>query len=198
MKRNVVETMPEYLKSSFLLVEKDIERILTKLFFENQPQNRQLLRLLVIPTKDCLSNQTNQEYIEKVRNTNLGTLIEEGYIKLAPKIYMPEHEKVKSYIIISFDNFTPNTNNTEFRDCTISFDIICHTDYWVMNDYQIRPLKIAGYIDGILNNSKLTGIGTLNFMGCNELVLDENLSGYTLSYRAIHGSDDRISDENND
>ena len=67
-----------------------------------------------------------------------------------------------------------------------------------MDDFQIRPLKIAGYIDGILNNSKLTGIGELNFIGCNELVLDEVLSGYTLSYRAVHGSDDRIPDEEND
>ena len=126
MKRDVIE-VPD-LKSSFLSIEKDIERILTKLFFENQPQNRQLLRLLVIPTKDCLSNLTNEDYVKKVRETSLATLIEEGYIKLAPKIPMPEHEKVKSYIIISFDNFTP-TNNTEFRDCTIHFDIICHTDY---------------------------------------------------------------------
>ena len=193
MKRDIIE-LPD-LNSSFLSVEKDIERILTKLFFDNQPQNKQLLRLLVINTKDCLSDQTNPEYIEKIKKTTLATLINEGYIKLAPKIPMPEHEKVKAYIIISFDNFTPNANNPEFRDCSIHFDIICHTDYWVMNNYQIRPLKIAGYIDGILNNAKLTGIGTLNFMGCNELVLDEVLSGYTLSYRAVHGTDDQIPDE---
>ena len=56
----------------------------------------------------------------------------------------------------------------------------------------MRPLKIAGYIDGILNNNKLTGIGEFNFLGCNELILNENLSGYTLSYRAIHGTDDKI------
>jgi hypothetical protein len=61
-----------------------------------------------------------------------------------------------------------------------------------MDNYQIRPLKIAGYIDGILNNTKLTGIGTFNYIGCKEMVLDEILSGYTLSYRAVHGSDDRI------
>ena len=127
MRRDVIE-IPS-LSSSFLSVEKDIERILTKLFFENQPQNRQLLRLLVIPTRDCLSNQTKQEYIDKVRNTTLATLIEEGYIKLAPKIAMPEHEKIKSYIIISFDNFTPNARNPQFRDCTVHFDIVCHTDY---------------------------------------------------------------------
>lgn len=193
MRRDVIE-LPN-LNSSFLSVEKDIALILRKLFFENQPQNRQLLRLLLIPNKDCLSNTTDPRYIEKVRTTTLQSLMEEGYIKLAPKIAMPEHEKVKSYIIISFDNFSPNAKNPQFRDCTIHFDIICHTDYWSMDDYQIRPLKIVGYIDGILNNTKLTGIGELNFMGCNELVLDEVLSGYTLSYRAIHGSDDSIPDE---
>jgi hypothetical protein len=64
-----------------------------------------------------------------------------------------------------------------------------------MDNYQIRPVKIAGYIDGILNNTKLSGIGTLTFMGMNELVLDEVLSGYTLSYMAIHGSDDKIEEE---
>lgn len=193
MKRDVIE-LPN-LNSSFLSIEKDIERILTKLFFENQIENKQLLRLLVIPTKDCLSDMTNPEYKEKIANTTLATLFKDGYIKLAPKIAMPEQEIVKSYIIISFDNFSTNAENPQYRDCTIHFDIICHTDYWTMDNYQIRPLKIAGYIDGILNESKLTGIGTLNFIGCNELVLDEVLSGYTLSYRAIHGNDDRIPDE---
>ena len=90
------------------------------------------------------------------------------------------------------NSFSPNGTNPEFRDCTISFDIICHTDYWELGDYRLRPLKIAGYIDAILNNCKLSGIGILNFMGCNELILDENLSGYTLMYRAVHGTDDII------
>ena len=195
MQRNLIE-MQSNIYSSFLSVEKDIELILRKLFFDNQPHNKQLLRLLVINTKDCLSNQTNQDYINKINNMNLSDLINEEYIKLSPKIKMPEHEKVKSYIIISFDNFTENANNPEFRDCTISFDIICHTDYWVMDNYQIRPIKIVGYIDGILNKTKLTGIGTLNYIGCNELILDENLSGYTLSYRAIHSSEDKTENLN--
>jgi hypothetical protein len=196
MRRDAIE-IPN-LNSSFLSIEKDIERILTKLFFDNQIQNKQLLRLLVIAMKDCLTNTTNEEYKKVVAETSLSSLIKDGYIKLAPKIPMPEHEKVKSYIIISFDNFTPNADNPHYRDCTIHFDIICHTDYWAMDNYQIRPLKIAGYIDGILNNTKLSGIGTLNFIGCNELVLDEVLSGYTLSYRAVHGNDDRIPDEEED
>ena len=69
---------------------------------------------------------------------------------------------------------------------------MCHTDYWDLNDYKIRPLQIAGYIDGLLNNEKLVGIGTLQFMGCNELILSEHLSGYSLSYLATHGREDYI------
>ena len=193
MKRDIIE-IPG-ITSSFLSVEKDIERILTKLFFDHEVYCKQLLRLLVIPMEDCLSNLENQDYKNLINTTTLASLINDGYVKLAPKIAMPEHEKVKSYIIISFDDFTTNAKNPQFRDCTITFDIFCHTDYWKMENYQIRPLKIAGYIDGILNNTKLTGIGTLNFIGCNELVLDEVLSGYSLSYRAIHGSDDKIKDD---
>ena len=34
------------------------------------------------------------------------------------------------------------------EDCTIMIDILCHTDCWDLGNYQIRPLKIAGYIDG--------------------------------------------------
>ena len=29
-------------------------------------------------------------------------------------------------------------------------------------------------------------------MGCSQLILNEELSGYTLMYRAIHGSDDEL------
>ena len=47
-------------------------------------------------------------------------------------------------------------------------------------------------MDGLLNNAKLSGIGTLNFVGCNELILNEDLAGYTLIYKAIHGNDDRL------
>jgi hypothetical protein len=37
---------------------------------------------------------------------SIAKLREEGYIKLEPKLRFPEHEEVKSYILISYDNFT--------------------------------------------------------------------------------------------
>lgn len=190
MRRDTRMTKP--LESSFLSCEKDTETILRKLFVESQPYSDILKRLLVISTKDCLDNTESVAIQEVLKQMNLAKLRQEGYIKLEPKIRMPEHEEIKAYIIISFDNFVPNATNTFYRDCTITFDIICHTDYWDIGNYRLRPLKIAGYIDGILNNAKLSGIGTFQFMGSNQLVLNEDLSGYTLMYRAVHGNDDRI------
>ena len=160
-------------QSSFLSCENDTEKILRKLFIESKPYCDELKRLLVINAKDCLDNLDNEVYKKKIQ----------------------ENEEVKAYIIISFDNFTPNANNPQFRDCFVHFDIICHTDYWDLGDYRLRPLKIAGYIDGILNNSKLSGIGTLQFLTANELILNEQLSGYTLVYEAIHGTDDKIEND---
>ena len=83
-------------------------------------------------------------------------------------------------------------------DCTVNFDIICYDDEWDLEGFQTRPLKIAGYIDGILNsisnknrqdwqnqgasNIKLSGMGEYAFLGCNLVVLNEDISMYTLSY----------------
>ena len=183
------------LKSSFLSCEKDTEAIIRKLFIESKPYSDLLKRLLLINTPDCLNDMTNQVYIDKIKNTSITDLREQGYIRLEPKIRLKENEEVKSYLVISFDNFTPNASNPQFRDCIVMIDIICHTDYWDVGNFRLRPLKIAGYIDGILNNCKLSGIGTFQFMGCNEVVLSEELSGYCLMYSATHGSDDWIPEE---
>lgn len=190
MRRDTRTTMS--CNSSFLSCEKDTETILRRLFVESYPYSDTLKRLLVINTKDCLDNNDSEVINKTISEMTVAKMRQEGYIKLEPKIKMPEHEEVKAYIIISFDNFTPNETNPFYRDCTISFDIICHTDYWDIGNYRLRPLKIAGYIDGLLNNCRLSGIGILNFLGASQLVLNQDLSGYTLTYRAVHGNDDRL------
>lgn len=191
MKRDTIMTKP--LKSSFLSCEKDAETIIKKLFVTSQPYSNELKRLLVINTKDCLDN-FNENYRKIVENTSVKELMEGKYITLVPKIKLKEHEEVKSYIVLSFDNFS-ETSNPEYRDCTVSFDIFCHTDYWDLGNYRLRPLKIAGIIDGILNHTKLSGIGELQFLGLNEIVLNDDLLGYTLLFQATHGNDDTLPGE---
>ena len=191
MKRDI--TMIKPLKSSFLSCEKDAETIIKKLFVTSKPYSDELKRLLVINTKDCLDN-SNENYRKIVENTSVKDIIEGNYLTLAPKIKMKEHEEVKSYIILTFDDFS-ETSNPEFRDCTVSFDILCHTDYWYLGNYQVRPIKIAGIIDGLLNKTKLTGIGELQFAEMKMLPLSNELAGYSLLFQATHGSDDKIPNE---
>lgn len=184
------------IKSSFLSCEKDVETILKKLFVENRNASEDLKRLLIINTKNCLDDRESKVIYKTLQEKgSVAKMREEGYIRLTPRVEMEEHEDVKSYILISFDNFTPNRTNPEFRDCTVTFDVVCHTEYWDLGNFRLRPLKILGYIDGILNEERLSGIGTLNFLGARELILSPELSGYSLMYEAIHGSDDLIPPE---
>ena len=177
--------------SSFLSCEKDTELIVRKLLVDSKPYSDELKRLLLINTKDCLDDRTNPAYLEKIRNTSIADLVDEGYIRCQPKLKFGENEEVRSYILISYDNFTP-TSNLHFRDCVVEIDILCHIDAWDLGNFRQRPIKIMGYIDGILANNRLTGIGTLEFIGANEIVLSEELAGYCLMYRAVHGDDDSI------
>lgn len=177
-------------ESSFLSCEKDTEAIIKKLFIDSKPYSDILKRLLLINTPDCLDDMTNQVYIDKIKKTSIADLIKNKYVNLTPKLALGENEEVKSYITITFHQFAPNASNPQYRDCVIMIDILSHTDYWDIGNYRLRPIKIMGYIDGILNDAKLSGIGRLEFAGANELSMNENLSGYCLVYHATHSSDD--------
>lgn len=179
-------------RSSFLSCEKDTETIVRKLFVDSKPYSDDLKRLLVIPNRDCLDAKTNPKYMEKLREMTLGKMVESKYIRITPRLDFGENEEVKNYLLITYDNFVPNANDEYYRDHIVMIDIICNLDNWELGNYRIRPIKIAGYVDGILNGARLSGIGKLQFMGMNEIVLSENLAGYCLMYRAINGVDDKL------
>lgn len=187
---NVTKIMTRPLKSSFFSCEKDAEEIIKRLFVTSQPYSNQLKRLLILNTKDCL-DESNQNYSTIIQNTSVKELVEKQYMTLVPRINIKEHEEIKSHIILSFEDFQ-ETSNPEYRDCIVNFEILCHAEVWNLGDYQVRPLKIAGIIDGLLNDTKLSGIGTLHFFSCDPLRLDETLLGYTLSFKATHGNDDNL------
>ena len=162
-------------KSSFLSTEKDLDLIISGML-----KNERLKRLLFHTTKDALNrkNLTEDESLSLI-NKN---------IKIVPKLTVDG--SVLNYIIISFDNFTPS-ENPEFRDNIIEFDIICHFDQWQLQDFALRPYKIAGEIDSMFNGKHLTGIGTLNFLGANQIILTDEFAGLCLMYQAVHGEEDK-------
>lgn len=175
-------------KSTFLSCETDQETIWRKLFVESRPYSDKLKKLLIINTANCLDD-TQVQFQEIIDDFSLQDMKNLQYIKNVPKLAFGEHEEVKSYVLLEFDDFMP-TDNPYYRDCTISITIISHLDYWELDDYKLRPYQIAGYIDGMLNGTKLSGIGTLQFMGASEIILNEYLGGIMLRYVATHGNSD--------
>ena len=171
----MVKKMP-LAKSSFLSTEKDMNLIVSAIL-----KNERLKRLLHYTTRDALNrkNLTEDESLELFGKN----------IKLVPKLDVDN--SVLNYIIISFDNFTPNATNPEFRDNIIEFDIICHFDQWQLQDFALRPYKIAGEIDSMFNGKHLTGIGELNFLGMNQIILTDEFAGLCLMYSAVHGEEDK-------
>ncbi len=162
-------------KSSFLAQEKDMELIVNKFL-----KNPRLKKLLYYNTKDALDrpNLTEDESLSLFGKQ----------IKLVPKLYVDN--SVLTYIIISFDNFV-QSSNPEFRDNIIEFDIICHFDQWQLKDFALRPYKIAGEIDFMLNQKHLTGIGEIEFLGANQIILTDEFAGLCLMYKTWHGEEDK-------
>lgn len=166
----------QFPKSSFLSINKDLDIIINRIL-----KNQRLQKLLYY----SIDNPLDQKSLDEDQQLELIS----KNIKIVPKLYIDG--SVLNYVIISFDNFIPNATNPEFRDNIISFDVICHFDQWQLNDFNLRPYRIAAELDSIFNNTHLTGIGTLQFLGCNQLLLNEEFAGVSLMYAAVHGEEDK-------
>ncbi len=163
-------------KSSFLSIEKDLGIITNEII-----QNDRIKKLLYYTTRDALQqkNLTADESLALFGKN----------IKIVPKLYVDG--SVLNYIIVNFDNFTPNRTNPEFRDNIVEFDIVCHFDQWQLDDFQLRPYRIAAELDSMFDDKHLTGIGTLQFMGANQIILTDEFAGLCLMFEAIHGEEDK-------
>lgn len=167
-------------ESSFLSMEKDMGIIINKIL-----GNPRILRLLYYTSKDALDKpDLNEDQILELLEKN---------IKIVPKVKVDK--EVINYLVVSFNNFI-ESSNPEFRDNVIEFDIICHLDNWQLKDFQLRPFKIAGELDSMLNKQKLTGIGLLEFLSAQEKVLSNEYAAVCLKYIAYHGGEDKIRQPN--
>lgn len=165
-----------YPKSSFLSVEKDMNIIIDLIM-----KNDNLKKMLHYTSRDCLSKpKLSEDETLELFGKN---------IKIIPKLYIDG--SVLNYIIIRFNNFTMNSTNPEFRDNIVEFDIVCHLDQWTMQDFSLRPYRIAAEIDSMLNHKRLTGIGELEFLTMTQTVLSDEYGICCLMYRAVHGEEDK-------
>lgn len=167
----------EYPKSSLLGMPKDAAIIIDRIL-----SNPNLLRLLVYETRDWQSQPLpNGEQIKELFTSH--------QISSVPKIKIDSKEK--TYIRLTYGTVIRNASNPEYRDNTFGIDIICHYDNWDLGDFELRPYRVAGEIDAMLDKTHLTGIGELEFISATPYVYNEEFAGVSLTYLAVRGHEDQ-------
>lgn len=164
-------------KSSFLSVDKNLSIVTNKIL-----ENQNICKMLYYTQRDCLSapDLTQEQKISLINKQ----------ILIVPHVVITD--ECPNKLVVQLTDFSPNAKNPEFRDCILRFAIICHPDHWHMGNFQLRPHKIAGELDAMFDEKKLTGIGTLQFLGCDNLVMNDQLEGLLLLYSAIQGIEDKV------
>lgn len=165
---------PEY---GFLAMEKDFSLIANAMLSDDK-----LLKLLYYTQPDCLKGPdlTPEQKLSLLNHQ----------IRIIPKVDI--EQDCPNFIIIYFSDFEPNMKNPQFMDCKVRFNILCHPDHWNLGNFKLRPYKIAGELQKLFNNKKMTGIGTMQFESADNLVLNEQLMGLTVVYSAIYGGEDEV------
>ena len=174
MKKNTYE----YPKSSLLGMPKDAALIMDKIL-----SNQNILKLLCYNTRDWKDKPN-------ITGENLKEMFSTKQISSVPKIKIDAPEK--TYLRLIYGNIIRNASNPEYRDNTFGIDIICHYDNWDLGNFELRPYRIAGEIDAMLDGARLTGIGELQFISAVPYIYDEEFAGVTLTYLAIRGNEDKV------
>ena len=136
-------------------------------------QNQRLCRLLKYQTRDPF----DKEYPDVD-----GVSLLNKQIMIMPKIFDESTEKT-SYIVAMFSNFVTNSLNPDFKLSTVRFDIACPYDEWVLNDKSLRPYLMMQEIDDMFNGAQMAGIGTLQFVRAESIVLTPQIGGYSMLYQ---------------
>lgn len=171
-------------KSSLLGMPKDASLIVERIL-----ANQDILKLLTYNTRDWKSKPD-------ITGNMIKEMFETKQISSVPKVKIDRPEK--TYLRLIYGAIVRNPTNPEYRDNTFGIDIICHCDNWDLGNFELRPYRIAGEIDSILDNTHLTGIGKLEFISATPYIYDEEFQGVTLTYLAKRGWEDRQNPLNED
>lgn len=136
-------------------------------------QDQQLCRLLKYQVRDPFDEK-------KYENVDGVTLLNKQ-IMIIPKIWDESTEKC-SYIVALFNTFVTNMLNPDYKIDTISFDVACPYDEWILNGQSLRPYLIMERIDELFNGAQMAGIGTLSFVRADRNVFTSQIGGYTMQY----------------
>lgn len=168
----------EYPKSSLLGMPKDASIIIERIM-----SNQNVLKLLTYNTRDWKDKPD-------ITPEQVANILASQQVSSVPKIVI-DHD-TKTYIRLIYGTTVRSATNPQYRDNTFGIDIICHYDTWDLGDFEMRPYRIAGEIDSMLDNTRLTGIGLLEFISCAPYVYNSEFQGVTLTYLAVRGQEDKV------
>lgn len=101
-------------------------------------------------------------------------------------LYVPKYPETgieNSYVMAVFDHFSINPVNPDFKLTTIRFEVVCPYTEWMIEENNLRPYLIMQEIDYMFNQTKLSGLGNLQFLRSKPLTLSPQMGGYTMEYQ---------------
>lgn len=138
-------------------------------------ENQNLCKLLYFNTKDALKKDDIENTVELLINKNI----------LFHNSVPAESDEAKSVLSVILNDFE-NDGSIYFRKNLITFNILIHSDLWLLEEGDFRVFKIMEEIDNTFNklhNSNNSGmISRLTFKNANHIWANYKYSGYCLNY----------------
>lgn len=146
----------------------NLQLIVRRLF-----KNQNLLKLLYYSDKDPLSqpdlddDQIQKEVFEKL-------------VKVVPRI--GAKETAQSIVALQVNNGRLNSENNEFRDISISFEVFVPMEQWFLKNQNLRPFLIMGELQKSLDGKTINGLGKMRFYSFEINFLTEEISCYEMTF----------------
>lgn len=149
----------------------NLHKIVTRLL-----ANDDLVNLLYYTDKDPL-NQPKLSESQKKKE------VFENLIKIVPRV--GPKETAHSLVAIRVAKGIKDTQNSEFRNVSIIFDVFVPLTQWILKDENLRPFKILGEIEKSLNGKTINGLGKMSGGDFDLNFLTEEVCCYTQQYEII-------------
>lgn len=110
------------------------------------------------------------------------------YVVVAPVFDVTEPPFDKNTIItVSLSKGNYNNDLVLFHG-VLNVTILTRSNLWRLNNNKIRPMEIANLIIKTINNQKITTSHKVLFSHLDLSILNDNVSGYTLTFFMEEGS----------
>lgn len=134
-------------------------------------EDKELIKLLINMSDDPLNEDLNKndDFLD----------FQFGIIRTIPKVKFSE---LKRGTITIVPYYGATGDNSNFSLVGFNFNVFLPIDKWQINSLSQRPYLIMSRLYQILNNSRVTGIGTLRHEGFELDIISDEISLHTVKF----------------